>query len=351
MPGRLSLPALLSHAYVAFTIEFDNEFEHRVSHRTTLQGRVGGADAMPWLVSMAMWRQVLRYVPPEGIAARDLYYATGFSKAALKQWVIRLSKWWGYLKVSPDLTVSLTPGGLHAREAWLPLEEAIERRWIRRFGEDQIGDLRSALAPIFERIDPSTPDFLPILGFGLFNKPPRRFKQSAPPSLADLLARTLLAFALEFEEESEVSLPVTANILRLMRGAPVRTRDLPAVSGISKEAISVGLAFLQCKGYLEQVSDRRTRWAALTEAGKNVATERLAAIDRIEKRWTKRFGAGPSKQLRDALEVLVADGSSEAPVFECLTPYPDGWRAVLPKPQALPHFPVILHRGGYPDGS
>jgi hypothetical protein len=31
--------------------------------------------------------------------------------------------------------------------------------------------------------------------------------------------------------------------------------------------------------------------------------------------------------------------------------HPDGWRASLAKPQGLPHYPMILHRGGFPDGS
>jgi len=35
MDGRLPLPTLLSHALVAFTIEFDNESEHQLPHRTT----------------------------------------------------------------------------------------------------------------------------------------------------------------------------------------------------------------------------------------------------------------------------------------------------------------------------
>ena len=45
-----------------------------------------------------------------------------------------------------------------------------------------------------------------------------------------------------------------------------------------------------------------------------------------------------------------------------LQPYPDGWRArgpylrqttaVLNDPgAALPHYPMVLHRGGWPDGS
>ena len=34
-----------------------------------------------------------------------------------------------------------------------------------------------------------------------------------------------------------------------------------------------------------------------------------------------------------------------------LEPYPDNWRADVRPPQALPHYPMVLHRGGFPDGS
>ncbi|HKE38126.1 MAG TPA: hypothetical protein VKB39_11865, partial [Candidatus Baltobacteraceae bacterium] len=36
-----SLTTLLSHAYVAYTIEFDNESERRFQHRTTTGGGSG----------------------------------------------------------------------------------------------------------------------------------------------------------------------------------------------------------------------------------------------------------------------------------------------------------------------
>jgi hypothetical protein len=42
-PDHLPLPALLSQALVAFTIEFDNEFERQVPHRTTNHGATAGA--------------------------------------------------------------------------------------------------------------------------------------------------------------------------------------------------------------------------------------------------------------------------------------------------------------------
>ena len=48
----LPLTALLSQALVAFTIEFENEFERRMPHRTS---NYGGSRQGPWLVSLVMW--------------------------------------------------------------------------------------------------------------------------------------------------------------------------------------------------------------------------------------------------------------------------------------------------------
>lgn len=99
MDESLPLSALLAEVLVAFTIEFDNEFEHRVPHRTTNHGSTGDPASVPWLVSMTMWLQVMRFVPDEGIDAKTLYQLTGLSTKAFRMWITRLSKWWGYVIV------------------------------------------------------------------------------------------------------------------------------------------------------------------------------------------------------------------------------------------------------------
>ena len=86
MTEELALPARLSQALVAFTIEFDNEFEHRMPHRTTRHGSTPGMDRPPFLVSMAMWVDCMRFVPEEGISAAELAgraQATGQSMAGV----------------------------------------------------------------------------------------------------------------------------------------------------------------------------------------------------------------------------------------------------------------------------
>jgi hypothetical protein len=71
MAGHPSLPVQLSRVFVAFTIEFDNEFEHLMPHRTTVQRKSGVASAGPWLVSRAMWSLFLRHVDEQGTPLRD----------------------------------------------------------------------------------------------------------------------------------------------------------------------------------------------------------------------------------------------------------------------------------------
>jgi len=72
----------------------------------------------------------------------------------------------------------------------------------------------------------------------------------------------------------------------------------------------------------------------------------------IEERRQARFGKEAILSLRDSLEHLVGEPSAEmSPLFRGLEPYPDGWRASVRKPNTLPHYPMVTHRGGYPDGS
>ena len=88
--GALPLSALLSQALVAFTIEFDNEAEHRLPHRTTSHGMSGpgDGDSKPWLVSLAMWENCMRYVTGEPITVGDLEARarTGTNLDGMRRW-------------------------------------------------------------------------------------------------------------------------------------------------------------------------------------------------------------------------------------------------------------------------
>ncbi len=143
---------------VAFTIEFDNEFEHRMPHRTTNHG---GTPYAPWLVSLAMWSNCMQFVGEDGVGVdelQDLARTTTNLNGLMR---------WGYLVVAPGQIVRATAAGRKAQEVWRPLFGEIEKRWEARFGEDKIEQLRESLRALIARFDINLPDCLPILGYGL----------------------------------------------------------------------------------------------------------------------------------------------------------------------------------------
>jgi DNA-binding MarR family transcriptional regulator len=376
MSRSFPLPTLLSYALVAFTIEFDNEAEQRLPHTTTRYGVKNTTSALhaPWLVSMAMYLNCMQFLneDEQGIPVRDLV-----KRARAKTNFPGMHRW-GYISVKPPAgagakapkaawIVRTTAAGREAQQIWQSLLSEIEERWRKRFGKEEVGQLKKSLAVIERQIELDLPDCLPILGHDLSPKMrsyrPRNLKSSddATLPLAVLLSRVLLAFALDFENEAEMSIAMSANVVRVLNPKGVRVRDLPRLSGVSKEAIAMGLGFLTKHGHAvvetEISGSRRTKIAFLTPKGLKAQKAYGQLLDAIEKRWHVRFGEEAIKDLRSSLEPLISEsGTGEAalqqtPLSRGLEPYPNGWRASAPKPGTLPHYPMVLHRGGFPDGS
>ena len=59
-----------------------------------------------------------------------------------------------------------------------------------------------------------------------------------------VLSQVLLAFTLDFERESAVSLAIAANALRVLTAGGIRIRELPYLTGVSKEALSMAAGIL-----------------------------------------------------------------------------------------------------------
>jgi DNA-binding MarR family transcriptional regulator len=357
----LPLPTLLSHALVAFIIELDNEFEHRTPHRTTKHGATAGSHRAPFLLSMVMWSGFLRFVPEEGISAGEFQRLTQLPKKNLRTSLTRMSEWWGYVTLEPNTTedrsvktgtdwiIRPTPGGLRALESWRPLTGIIEERWQARLGRDAIEQFRGSLSALVNKFEVDLPDCLPILGYGLRSDLPDQPRHaSSDRALPALLSKVLLAFAIEFERESELALAICANVLRLVNDDGVPVRELPRLAGVSKEAIAIALSFLEKRGYANvepPSSGSRVKVLRLTPKGRHARETYHQLLQAIEERWQDRFGRKVIAGLRAALERI--DGE----LFRGLDPHPNCWRAAVARPESLPHYPMILHRGGFPDGS
>ena len=372
--ARVNTPiaTLLSQVLVTYTIELDNEFERR------FQDAGGGAR----VASVVMWSNFLRFID-DGIAVGELPNAAGLPKGRMLSTLGGMERWryvfvaadrarqpprakrdgWGSARgLRSDWVVRQTPAGRTAAEIWTELFGEIEARWKERFAADSVDGLREALRAIVARIDVELPEFLPIVGSSnrmAVDLPLRERRGADSLHLAALLSQALLAYTLDFERQSELSLPLSANFVRVLDEKGIRVGDLPVAAGVSKEAAAMALTVLAKTGHvaLEGVT-AATKVARLTSAGRRFQKACGQLHPDIEKRWRQRFGADDVRRLRSALERVL----EHADLARGLQPHPGGWRAsgdyvertktMIENPRAtLPHYPMVLHRGGWPDGS
>jgi hypothetical protein len=396
--AALPLSALLSQALVAFTIEADNEAEHRMPHRTTDHGASPGAPpGAPWNTSLLMWANCLRHLPDEGITVAALHdrARTGTNLDGMRRW--------GYVTFTPDpgqgkrprpdAVIAPSRWGSAARDTWQEVTAQVESRWRERLGADTFAALRAALVGLVTQLDPALPDCLPILRHGLFSRPDplgrtpgtgSRRASTDPPdgtpnsagtffpagipapstklTLADsqadarplwaLLSRPLLAFAMQYETEPGPSLAVCANVLRAVTETGTLTSAIPALGGVSRESVAMAVGWLRDAGLVTEGPDPasgRRRITKLTPHGVRARDRYPALAADIERDWRTRFGDAAVTALRQTVAPLLA--GDPPPLAAGLPPHADNWRARRPSPATLPHYPMTLHRGGYPDGS
>ena len=365
MKARLPLSAMLSQAFVAFTIEFDNEFEHQVPHRTTNHGFTPGYARAPWLVSMAMWTRYMRYVPLEGVTAGQLGATLDISKKDLQMWLIRLGQWWSYLSFQPALErgsskrlpaqtmVLPTSGGRKAIEVWSTLTPIIEQRWRERFGDKEVSTLKQTLQEIAGQLDSSLAQHLEVRKRKKIS-PTSQTKQNLSHDIAlpELLERLLLAFASDFDQRSSAPLSACANVLRVLPDEGMRFRDLPQRTHLSADGVDAATRELLRGRWAVLQSANRSKALVPTATGR-LARDQYATLDAdVEEDWGARFGVALLKRLRTSLEDLCKkEASGESRLLRGIAPYSDGWRSAAPPLGGLPYFPMITHRGGFPDGS
>jgi hypothetical protein len=368
------ISTLLSQVLVAHTIELDNEFERR------FQEAGGGAR----VASVAMWSNFLRFVD-EGIAVGGLPDAAGLPKGRMLSTLGGMERWryvfvasaralqppkakrdgWGSARgLRGDWVVRQTPAGRTATAIWPGLFDEIEARWEGRFGADVVGELREALRAIVARIDVELPEFLPIVGSsnGMAADLPLRERRGAAADslhLAALLSQALLAYTLDFERRSERSLPLSANFVRVLHENGISVRELPVAAGVSKEATAMALTVLAKTGHVTLAgTTAATKVARLTPAGRRFQKAEGQLHAEVVERWRQQFAVDDVRRLRSSLDRIL----EHADLARGLEPHPGGWRAsggyvertkiMIENPRAaLPHYPMVLHRGGWPDGS
>jgi hypothetical protein len=345
VPEQLPLTTLLSWLWIAHTIEVDNAFEKAASERV---GRL-------FRVSLPMWTNGLRFIDEDGISVDELRSRAraGCNIGGLERWGwisvgdavgTRRDGYGSHRGVKGDVVLRPTRAGAYARRLWPRVVQAVEERWRTRFGAQVIDALRHALMAVVTPMPWSPPEVHPPDGFTTHIVVDAGAVDAERP-LVVLLGQVLTAFTVDHELHSEASLPLGANILRVVGADTIRIRQLPVLTGLSKEGIAMAAGYLQRRG-LALAGPERT--LSLTPSG-------LYALDGY---WQR--AAGPKDEdLRAALDAVLAQRSALsvglAPPEGCwrgTKPYVGQTQRLVADPAgALPWHPMVLHRGGWPDAN
>jgi hypothetical protein len=179
-----------------------------------------------------------------------------------------------------------------------------------------------------------------------------------PLPLSALLAQVLLSYTLAFERDSPLSLPILENVVRALGDDAADRRELPAAAAVSPEAVSMALTFLTRQGYIEG-----TQVVRLKQSGRAARERAQACHPRVSQAMRDRDGQDSLDRLRAATRGILDQRDGERRLLaRGLEPHTQGWRAgapyrkrtdaMLADPLAgLPRHPIVLHRGGWPDGS
>jgi hypothetical protein len=302
-----------------------------------------------------MWTNGLRFINGDGITVDELraHARAACNIGGLERWGWisvgdvggpRRDGYGSHRGVKGDTTLRPTRAGAYARRLWPRAVQDVEDRWRTRFGGDVIDALGRSLLPLAVPMPWAPPETHPARGFSTHIIAGRDAVDPERPLVA-LLGQTLTAFTLAHEQEAEVSLPLGANLLRVIGSDVVRLRDLPAQTGISKEGIAMAIGYLRRRGLCTAGPERTVR---LTPSG-------LDALDG----WRYWAATAKDKRLRTALEAVVTQkGALSAglvPPAGCWrgeNPYLAKTKRLLADPLgALPWHPMVLHRGGWPDAS
>lgn len=300
------LSALLSQVLVAFTVEFDNQFEQQMA-------KAGYPGAR---LSLVVWANLMRFLADGPITVRDLAACALAPANRIKLGLGCLERWgfvlldelrdgWGSGRgIRGTSLVQQTSKGIDASRIWTPLYRTIEDRWEARFGTRKVERLRDSLKQIVDQFEFDLPQGLPANLESNTKYPPKAVRGTRNPALPALLSQSLLAFRLEFDRESDASLDLCANTLRVLGEKPIRESELPFLTGGSPETAGLGW---QHKPYVIVERDAEsTRGKVIRSSPRGLRAQQTyhLLVTEIEGRWQQRFGKSLIGRLRESLERL-----------------------------------------------
>ena len=313
-----------------------------------------------------MWANLLRFVGEEGISVQELSRKAGYPPRKVHPDLAGMTRWRyvtndGANPKSPKMndTIRLTAVGAKAAQTWEPLVAEIEQRWVLRFGHEAVARLKWVLVAIVEGMKRPLPHYFPTLYHrqGMRGPVPHQPECDPPSQLAlpYLASQLHHLFTLEADQQSEISLALRSNVLRVVDTDPIAKKELPSLAGISKEALSMSINYLKKQDLMLEApsATERGKVVWLTEQGQAEKERYHDIVDSVEQAWREKVSTKVLGDLRAALEPFVVPETAgqPSPLFQGLEAAPQLWRGQRRKRNVLPYHPMVLYRGGWPDGS
>ena len=322
-----TLPALLSHALVAFTREYG-------------EAPAAGFPSLP------VWANVLRAVG-QGGTETEVRERAIVSRRVLRVVLRELTQmdWLAVEDPTPGKRgkgripkrIFLTPQGLGMERAGRERLAEVESRWEQRFGGEAMARLRDALVGIAAGQDLELPHYL--VGYGIADasltggsylpaepgpprKPargeewpvvPRDANETPSLTLPALLSWALTAFTLDYEAHELGSLAWASVFLKHVpdEGMPLgEARKLCDVVGNGRSGPERHLCVVVTPGKPSDMS----RTVYLTPKSKLVRDAWPWLVGEVEREWQERFG-GTVADLRQALEGMDAEAWTGLPDY------------------------------------
>ena len=138
--------------------------------------------------------------------------------------------------------------------------------------------------------------------------------------LSTILSRVGAAFTADFERRlsaagfDDLSFSLGTNVLRFLEEDPVRMGTLVRLSGVTKQAISQQVAYLESRGYVRvkpDASDVRIKLVQLTDTGRQSQVAARSVFKDVERDWQRRFGREEIRDLRLISERVLSALRSE----------------------------------------
>jgi hypothetical protein len=348
---KVPLTTFLSWVWIAHTIEADNAFEAAAS----AQAR------RPFRMSLPMWTNGLRFLSEDGVTVSELrsLARADCNLGGIERWGWALvgdaveggerrPGFGSFRGIKGNTVLRPTSAGSEARRLWPLVLGEVEQRWRTRFGGEAVDTLRDALLAraAATPMPWSPPEVATTDGYysHVVAAHPDADDDGQRPLVA-LLGEVLTAYTLEHEAGAAVSLPLGANVLRVVGSDSIPLRDLPALTGLSKEGTTQTAGHLERRGLATSTPDRTI---SLSPSG-------LDALDD----YRRRAGQPEDSRLHEALAAFVtkpdALSAGLVPPEGCWRgerPYLNRTNRLLANPTAaLPWHPLVLGRGAWPDAS